>query len=151
MEIKKGNLNYDQSGRAYPDEPQIKENWECIWEFESKHYRLVGDNEHKEWELYLGEMINGWVEHHGHLDLDTDEQEIIDFYNKLNMCKTKNLEIKLESLDPTGVPTKTYGFNMEIIDDKECMRVERLILYVGDCVYRIDNKGFIIERLVPHE
>ncbi len=50
MKIKKGNLNHDQSGRAYPDEPQIKENWDCIWEFEGKHYKLVGDDEHKEWE-----------------------------------------------------------------------------------------------------
>jgi hypothetical protein len=48
--IKKGNLNYDQSGRAYPDNPQIKENWNCIWEKDGKHYKLVGDNEHKEWE-----------------------------------------------------------------------------------------------------
>mgnify|MGYP003341761969 CR=1 FL=1 len=30
----------------------------------------------------LGEMINVWIEHHGYLDLDTDEQEIIDFYNE---------------------------------------------------------------------
>ena len=31
-QIKKGNLNFDQSGRAYPDNPQIKENWDCIWD-----------------------------------------------------------------------------------------------------------------------
>ncbi len=49
-EIKKGNLNYDQSGRAYPDNPEVKENWNCIWEKDGKHYKLVGDNEHKEWE-----------------------------------------------------------------------------------------------------
>jgi hypothetical protein len=67
------------------------------------------------------------------------------------MCKTKNLEIKLESLDPTGATIKKNEFTMEVIDDKECMRVERLILHVGDCLYRIDNKGFIIERLIPHE
>jgi hypothetical protein len=67
------------------------------------------------------------------------------------MCKTKNLEIKLESLDPTGVTIKKNEFTMKVIDDKECMRVERLILHVGDCLYRIDNKGFIIERLIPHE
>ncbi len=48
-EIKKGNLNYDQSGRAYPDNPQVKENWDCIWEKDGKHYKLVGDDEHKEW------------------------------------------------------------------------------------------------------
>jgi hypothetical protein len=49
-EIKKGNLNFDQSGRAYPDNPHIKENWDCIWEKDGKHYKLVGDDEHKEWE-----------------------------------------------------------------------------------------------------
>jgi hypothetical protein len=48
--IKKGNLNYDQSGRAYPDNPELKENWDCIWEHDDKYYELVGDNEHKEWE-----------------------------------------------------------------------------------------------------
>jgi len=48
--IKKGNLNYDQSGRAYPDNPEIKENWDCIWENDGKYYKLVGDNEHKEWD-----------------------------------------------------------------------------------------------------
>ena len=48
--MKKGNLNYDQSGRAYPDNPEVKENWDCIWEKDDKHYKLVGDDEHKEWE-----------------------------------------------------------------------------------------------------
>jgi len=67
------------------------------------------------------------------------------------MCKRKNLQIKLESLDPLGVAINKNEFTMEVIDDKECMRVERLILHVGDCLYRIDNKGFIIERLIPHE
>jgi hypothetical protein len=67
------------------------------------------------------------------------------------MCKIKNLQIKLESLDPLGVTIKKNEFNMEVTDDNECMKVERLILHVGDCLYRIDNKGFIIERLIPHE
>ena len=67
------------------------------------------------------------------------------------MCKTKDLEIKLQSVDPVGLTLKKNEFTMEVIDDNECMRVERLILHVGDCLYQIDNKGFIIERLVPHE
>ena len=50
MKIKKGNLNYDQSGRAYPDNPEVKENWNCIWENDGNYYKLVGDNEHKEWD-----------------------------------------------------------------------------------------------------
>ncbi len=33
-------------------------------------------------EIDLGEMINVWIEHHGSLDLDTDKQTIIDFYNQ---------------------------------------------------------------------
>ena len=66
-------------------------------------------------------------------------------------CKTKNIQVILESLDPTGVSTKKNEFTMEVIDNTECMRVERLYLHVGDCLYRIDNKGFIIDRVVPHE
>ena len=50
MKIKKGNLNYDQSGRAYPDNPEVKENWNCIWGNDGKYYKLIGDNEHKEWD-----------------------------------------------------------------------------------------------------
>lgn len=48
--IKQGNLNFDGTGRAYPDNPEIKENWDCIWKNNGKCYILVGDNEHKEWE-----------------------------------------------------------------------------------------------------
>jgi hypothetical protein len=47
--IKQGNLNYDNSGRAYPDNPEIKENWDYMWENKGKYYVLVGDEYHKEW------------------------------------------------------------------------------------------------------
>ena len=50
MKIKKGKLNYDQSGRAYPDNPRLKENWDSIWEYEGKYYKLVGGYGHKEWD-----------------------------------------------------------------------------------------------------
>jgi hypothetical protein len=69
----------------------------------------------------------------------------------MNNCKRKKIEVKLESLDPTAIITQSESLTMGVIDDSECMRVERLILHVGECLYRIDNKGFIIERLVPHE
>jgi hypothetical protein len=49
MKIKKGNLNFDQTGRAYPDNPHIEENWDCIWEYEGKLYKLVGDINTTEW------------------------------------------------------------------------------------------------------
>jgi len=76
MKIKKGKLNYDQSGRAYPDNPRLKENWDSIWEYEGKYYKLVGDNEHKEWsrvdvkerELSLEERAK-WLEDNKEYDL----------------------------------------------------------------------------------
>jgi hypothetical protein len=66
-------------------------------------------------------------------------------------CKTKMFEVKLETIDPTGVPTQTEVLSMEVIDDKECMRQERLLIHIGECLYWIDKKGFIIDRIIPHE
>jgi hypothetical protein len=56
--VKKGNLNYDQSGKAYPDKPHIKKNWDCIWEHNGKYHKLVGDDEHKEWEEVTPEEMD---------------------------------------------------------------------------------------------
>mgnify|MGYP003338864172 CR=1 FL=1 len=68
------------------------------------------------------------------------------------MCKTKSLKVKLEIVTPLGEVEKSYETpTIEVIDDTECAKADRLLLYVGDCLYRIDNKGLIIERLVPHE
>lgn len=49
MNIKQGKLNYDQSGRAYPDNHEIIENWDCIWQSGGKCYRIVGLPDHAEW------------------------------------------------------------------------------------------------------
>ena len=57
---------------------------ETIWEtiFSDRIDKAIKKlNQNKE-EIDLGEMINVWIEHHGSLDLDTDEQTIIDFYNQ---------------------------------------------------------------------
>ena len=80
MKIKKGNLNFDQTGRAYPDNPHIKENWDCIWEDEGKYYKLVGDDHNKEWEeVQLGketidDAATKWVfETNGHRWSNNDD------------------------------------------------------------------------------
>lgn len=70
---------------------------------------------------------------------------------KFYECKKKIFEVKLESLDPTGIAIKTEELSMEVIDDENCMRHERLIIHIGECLYYVDKKGFIIERLIPHE
>ena len=67
------------------------------------------------------------------------------------MCKTKTLEVKLDIVTPVGYVESYNMFTINVIDDNECPKVDRLLLHVGDCLYRIDNKGFIIERLIPHE
>ena len=69
----------------------------------------------------------------------------------MKKCNKRRIEVKLESVDPTGVTVKSKSFGMKVIDDKECMRVERLILHVGDCLYQIDNNGYIVQRIVPQE
>lgn len=69
----------------------------------------------------------------------------------MGKCKTKMFEVKLETIDPAGVLTQTEVLSMEVIDDEECMRHERLYIRIGECLYWIDKKGFIIERLFPHE
>ena len=64
----------------------------------------------------------------------------------------KNFEAKVESLDPAGCTVKSASFMLQIDDDEKSMtRDRRLILHLGECIYRIDDKGFIIERYVPHE
>jgi len=70
---------------------------------------------------------------------------------KMYKCVEKTLEVKLAIIDPLGTIIKGESFSMNVVNDENCMRRERLILYIGECIYRIDNKGFIIERLIPHE
>ncbi len=45
------------------------------------------------------------------------------------MCKTKNLQIKLESLDPTGVAIKKdayhYGLNNSVVSDTIYVWIEK--------------------------
>ena len=93
MKIKKGKLNYDQSGRAYPPNPRVDENWSCLWEYEGKYYKLVGDNEHKEWDevnIYnqiINEAYENYVKQNddtvGRCDLWTLKKEEF-----INICKT---------------------------------------------------------------
>ena len=64
--------------------------------------------------------------------------------------KTKKFEIKLESVDPTGLVVKSKKMSMEIIDNPESMVQDRLVIHIGECLYTIDRRGFIIDRIIPH-
>jgi len=104
-QIKKGNLNFDQSGRAYPDNPQIKENWDCIWENDGRYYELIGDTEHKEWEQVKVEVRELSMEERWEIANLTPNMSEFDYCNKL--C------------DEYSVPTKaislTYNNKTEVI------------------------------------
>ena len=64
--------------------------------------------------------------------------------------KKRKFEVKLESIDPTGVVVKSQELSMMIVDDQESMiNNDRLFIHIGECLYRIDKRGFIIDRVIP--
>jgi hypothetical protein len=104
-QIKKGNLNFDQSGRAYPDNPQIKENWDCIWENDGRYYELIGDTEHKEWEQVKVEVRELSMEERWEIANLTPNMSEFDYCNKL--CDEYNV--------PTRAISLTYNNKTEVI------------------------------------
>lgn len=60
--IKTGKLNYDMSGRAFPDNPHDISNWNKYYFNDSKYYQIVGLPSHAEWEevniLTIDEFID---------------------------------------------------------------------------------------------
>ena len=104
-QIKKGNLNFDQSGRAYPDNPQIKENWDCIWENDGRYYKLIGDTEHKEWEQVKVEVRELSMEERWEIANLTPNMSEFDYCNKL--CDEYNV--------PTRAISLTYNNKTEVI------------------------------------
>jgi hypothetical protein len=104
-QIKKGNLNFDQSGRAYPDNPQIKENWDCIWENDGRYYELIGDTEHKEWEEVKVEVRELSMEERWEIANLTPNMSEFDYCNKL--CDEYNVPTKSISL--------TYDNRTEVV------------------------------------
>jgi hypothetical protein len=105
MKIKKGKLNYDQSGRAYPPNPRVKENWDCIWEYEGKYYKLVGDNEHKEWDevnIYnqiIDEVYNKYLTRYmGYEDVPSKELFLFEIKNNPEFSEKWGLTIEEREL-----------------------------------------------------
>ena len=144
--------NYDVVTGQYVDkelqkEKMIKEiagKWEGKYSEETIREAMTNNKAREYTSPLIEELLN-------EVTPEETERTNREMENMGKKCKTKNIQVILESLDPTGVSTKKNEFTMEVIDNTECMRVERLYLHVGDCLYRIDNNGFIIDRVVPHE
>jgi hypothetical protein len=105
-QIKKGNINFDQSGRAYPDNPQIKENWDCIWENDGRYYELIGDTEHKEWEEVKVEVRELSMEERWEIANLTPNMSEFDYCNKL--CDEYNVPTKAISLTYNNETIESY-------------------------------------------
>ena len=61
--------------------------------------------------------------------------------------QTKKNDVKLESIDPTGVVVKSQELSMIIDDQDLTINNDRLFIYIGECLYQIDKNEFIIDRL----
>lgn len=133
MKIKKGKLNYDQSGSAYPDNPQKEDNWGYIWENNGKYYKLVGSREEimYEWteiniynhiidETYknyvkkavLGDILNS------HYEPATDKWHLYNKEEFIDRIKTHSkfsekwgLKIEERALDYLDLKERAYAYN----------------------------------------
>lgn len=65
--------------------------------------------------------------------------------------QTKKIDVKLESIDPTGVIVKSQELSMIIDDQDLTINNDRLFIHIGECLYQIDKNGFIIDTVVPKE
>jgi hypothetical protein len=138
MKIKKGKLNYDQSGRAYPPNPRVKENWDCIWEYEGKYYKLVGDNEHKEWDevnIYnqiIDEVYRKYMDSHEYF-VDGWMHVIPMLHNKetfINECKTS--------------PEFSEKWGLKI-EERELSYEERCDIFQSTERFKVENREYIKE------
>jgi hypothetical protein len=88
--IKQGDLNWDDSGRAYPDNPEKDENWDCIWENKGKYYKIVGSVNHAEWdrvdvkerELTYKERYDIWFRNNYETGMEYCLEVVPDFDNE---------------------------------------------------------------------
>jgi hypothetical protein len=63
----------------------------------------------------------------------------------------EEFNVKLASIDPIGNVIKEKELSMMIETNKNSPTKDRLFIYIGECLYVIDSKGYIIEKLIPHE
>jgi nicotinamide phosphoribosyltransferase len=127
-ESKFGNLNFDQSGRAYPDNPKIGEHWhKTVWKNEDKYYKLIGLPHHAEWEEItpepkhkgvielLWDVFGGTVNEQGYKVLDPHIGAI--YGDSITIERAEEICERLEAKGfastnvVLGVGSFTYQFN----------------------------------------
>jgi hypothetical protein len=63
----------------------------------------------------------------------------------------KEFKVILQSIGPVGDIIQSKELSMFINDEPGSMIDGRLFLYLGDCLYFIDKKGFIKDRVIPKD
>jgi hypothetical protein len=57
-------------------------------------------------------------------------------------------KVKIMAVDPTGIPIKENEMILLVTDEtKEVMKHERLFIQIGECLYRIDKRGNIKDKI----
>ena len=129
-ESKVGKLNFDQSGRAYPDSPEIGVHWhKTVWKNEDKYYKLIGIPNHPEWEEITPEP-----EHKGVIELLWDV-----FGGTINAQGYKVLDDHIGAI---------YGDSITIDRaDEICTRLEakgfastNVVLGIGSFTYQYNTR-----------
>ena len=127
-ECKIGKLNYDQTGKAYPDNPEIGDHWHnTIWKNNEKYYKLVGLPSHAEWEEItpepkhkgvielLWDVFGGTVNEQGYKVLDSHIGAIygdsITIDRAEEICKRLEAKGFASTNIVLGVGSFTYQFN----------------------------------------
>lgn len=58
------------------------------------------------------------------------------------------INIKISSIDPLGEEINTNEMSLSIPNEDSNVQ-SRLVINIGECLYVINKKGLIIERLIP--
>lgn len=116
--IKQGDLNWDGSGRAYPDNPEIDENWDCIWEKDGKYYKIVGSVNHAEWDRVDVKERELSLEERGELFRKTYPGKSVDDFAPSGM-EVQSIRHQLDTrYNKANIPTKliTITYKDDVIE-----------------------------------
>lgn len=60
----------------------------------------------------------------------------------------KKIEVVLENRNPVGDIIKSTQTSLDLYDGDSMIK-NRLFIHIGECLYSVDERGFIIERIIP--
>jgi nicotinamide phosphoribosyltransferase len=129
-ESKVGFLNYDQTGRAYPDNPELGEHWhKTIWKNDDKYYRLINLPRHAEWDEIIPES-----KHKGVIEILWDI-----FGGTVNEQGFKVLDPHIGAIYGDSItPEKQHIIYQKLADKK--FAATNIVLGIGSFTYQYNTR-----------